>query len=361
MCIFLKYKLKIIITILFSLLIYVLFFLGDMFTNWSFVSSKVYIAEIARTKKVEIEKELYVAHSIATTIANSIEGQLHTNIITLYQRRSILNQLFYTLQNNPKYFGVWCSFEPNVFMVEDSFFIGQPGHMKDGTFSPYWYRYEDTIKLQTLEETLENQYEEDYYNVIEEQQSILTNPYLYKILKEQKIKEDGSKEYIYDTVDMITISVPIYKNDIILGAVGVDILKIYFNNIIHKEIESYLNGVVITLISNNGDILASTNSNFKDKNLFTDIYLLPEKKDNYDLVKYNIINGIFFTLEDYCIIEKKQAYKKFVPIKIDNVKNTWTLLISIPIDQMKKDGNMLVRGIVFTISMSMLFILFKSK
>jgi len=354
------------------LLLYFIFFTNDTIMNWSFMSSKTLLSEIARTKQVKIEKELYVQKNIAKTISSNIEALLNINIVTMYQRRVILNQLYYILINNPSYFGVWCSFESNVFMIEDLFFKGQPGHMEDGGFSPYWYKYNNSIQLQTLEETLLNEFEDDYNFVIQTGKGQLMNPYIYKI-KPRNITEkdmtykihpyeddkkiltthDLVKDYI--EVMMTTISIPIFKNKDIIGAVGIDSTLEVFQNIVTQMEENTPMFMESHLLDSTGRIIASTEKDILFENIIN-IHDLPLRIPQQDFIQYIVKEAKEAEMITECTRKNTTMFNIYKPIKLNTLENHWILVVSLPTKQMMKDGNMLIRGVVFSLTMFLLYL-----
>lgn len=114
-----------------------------------------------------------------------------------------------TLESNDSLLASWFIFQPDVVDGRDIDFMGQPGHLVDGRFTPYWYRDGEEILLDyaTLDEFGAVG---PFYDVPYQQgREYLTDPYEFEM--------DSAS-----VTAAISFCVPVIVNGNIIGVAGVD-------------------------------------------------------------------------------------------------------------------------------------------
>jgi Methyl-accepting chemotaxis protein len=127
------------------------------------------------------------------------------------ERRHFLNSALETLvKENPDILAAWCNFEPNTLEGNDSRYIGVPGTLPSGRFTPYWFRTPSGVKVGTLE-AYDGPENDAYYMLVKNSgRTTIFDPYFYKVNGKQIL--------------ITSFAVPIRsEKGAILGIVGIDI------------------------------------------------------------------------------------------------------------------------------------------
>jgi len=127
------------------------------------------------------------------------------------ERRHYFNSILETLvKENPDILAAWCNWEPNMLEGDDKQYIGTPGSLPSGRFTPYWSKTSSGVKVGTLEAFDNSEDDESYMLVKKAKRTVLFDPYPYKI--------DGKETLI------TSIATPIHSSKGgVLGIIGIDI------------------------------------------------------------------------------------------------------------------------------------------
>ncbi len=351
-------KRKLIYVSIIIILLIGLYGIKDYLTNLSFQNTREYVDILAEKKAIQIQHELIVGLKIAKILSYSIEGQ-HERMYkfnALY-RNSIISQIERVLKNYENIFGLWMDFEPKVFdRIDPKNFIGFIGSDYTGRFIPYLYREDNNIEMECADLMALNDSggNTSYYDLVEEyKKEIITNPYYYSYVHKHT-------NVLYEKY-MITVAHPIFYKNEFMGAVGVDFTLDLFQKIIESDNKYDFLDLHIILFSNDGTIVASNNKKHLEKNL-SDIFYEKHPTLYYDILLHMIQNKDTIKTLNKCIDSNRDSYLVFVPIKVGNIEQTWSLMLSMPKEKMTRDVMIFIRGFVFLIiTISLMIFLKKDK
>jgi len=259
----------------------------------------LYAAQAANTTKVIFEHDL----SVAQTIRNSF---LNYRDYTPKQRDYIYNQILANnLLNNNQFISVWASWELSE-TTED------------------WHDPYGRTKIETFKENGKINFYRDstdldgddikglYYKLKSgEDDELLVNPYIYSYSD-----DDTSKSFLETT-----LAVPIIKDEVFAGVIGIDVSLERFKTIIEQQ-TPFENSYVF-IVANDGKIVAHPNSAFQGKSLLNAYINLTD----------DVLNSIERG-EAFQLFSKDQAdediYLSFVPIKIGKTSTPWSVGIIVP-------------------------------
>ncbi|MBN1968224.1 MAG: hypothetical protein JW870_02540, partial [Candidatus Delongbacteria bacterium] len=231
----------------------------------------------------------------------------------------VSDQLKRTLEVNKDFFGVWAVFEENA-LGSDKEFNQIEGMDENNRFVPYWNRLGGAIKVENCTDYDNNNENGFYYqNSKKTKKMTITNPVTYEV--------SGQK------VEMISIVSPIIRNNIFIGAVGIDISMDGLKDLA-KNVKVFDKGFIV-IISNNGSIVYHKNENNIGKKV-QDYYDREEKE-------YGISNHIkkgdefeYHAVSNSTGLEMIYIYQ---PIKIGNSDMPWAINVQFPEDEIFLDLN----------------------
>ncbi len=270
----------------------------------------------ARTINNRLEKAL----STARTLAQTLEAT-KAPVSPLKLSRSDVNQILKNiLEKNTDFLGVHSVWEPNAFDGRDREFVKRKfldekgtritypsykkleGHDSTGRFIPYWNRVNETIILEPV-----YGYETDPFYLLPKQDlsEKIIDPMAYNL---------QGKDIL-----LTSLMVPILRNNIFYGTVGVDISIGWLQELVDRS-NIYGGKAHISIISNNGTIAAASHQIYLvGKNISENL------KDPVKILQ-QIQLGRSFTehLEDSIHI--------YAPLKIGGIGSPWTVAIKVPMD-----------------------------
>lgn len=255
-----------------------------------------------------------------------------------YQRRDIVNSFLKShLENYSGMLGTWIVWEPNAFDQLDDFYKNTDKHDATGRFASYWVRND---KGQISNELIVgyDAPDADYYQVAKRtRKPAIIDPYRYEI--------EGS------SVLMGSAAVPIIIDGEFLGVMGFDFktdnLQKFIGQATHR-------GGVSALFGQQGGIIAHPDASRQGKNMLDteQDFMGDELQDAVDAV----INNKPYITRMHNNLFGEEALIVFVPIPLGNTGSYWSFAIAMPMSEVLKDVNALVRQ-VFIISFTGLFIL----
>jgi methyl-accepting chemotaxis protein len=187
---------------------------------------------IVRDNSRKIQSWLDTQMDITRTVAQIMEGYETTD--PEYRRRLYDSMLRGILEKNPELTGTWTVWEPNALDGLDSEYINTPGSDRSGRYLPYFSRSNNTITLETVTD-----YDtDDFYQ-----------------LPRRTGQESLIEPYLYNNILMTSCAVPIKKNGVLLGVVGVDIGLSNLESLI-TDIQAFGSTGRLALFSNTGTVSA---------------------------------------------------------------------------------------------------------
>jgi len=229
------------------------------------------------------------------------------------RRRYFFNSVLEALvKGNPDILAAWCNWEPNVLEGNDSKYIGTPGTIPSGRFTPYWFRTKSSVNVGTLE-VYDRPEDDVYYNLVKNSgRTTLFDPYIYMV--------DGERTLI------TSLAVPIFsKKGTILGIVGIDI---HIEEIQKITLANKPYGDALTAVfSNDGTIAAHFDPSRIGKKL------LEEERDMLG----SYLDDYWKALKEgrpYSFVRHVPAINSdmtffFTPIRIDESTTPWSFAVAV--------------------------------
>lgn len=249
--------------------------------------------EYAGIIKTELETALASARTLAQVLSSTKDKSLNFDIYR-YHVNALLKKF---LEENPKYIGTGCGWEPNAFDGMDESYADKEGHDRTGRFIPYLSRNsKGDIRSEPMVDYDSRDPENYYYKPKTTLKECIIEPYVYPV--------QGEKIF------MTTLSVPIIYDSRFLGVVTVDInldfIQKLTDTVVVKNIET------LALISYKG-ILAgvSHHPELAGKNA-------KSLHEHFDHVREHIRHGEVFIGDHH-----DGDSDIFVPIHIGNTATPW--------------------------------------
>lgn len=288
-------------------------------TSHLVVSNAKQLASAEGEKQAKnVENKLNYTMDTVTTVASTFGSLVEKNKADRDLTNAILKKL---LKDNPGFIATWTLWEPNAFDGLDKKYVGTLGHDKTGRYIPYWSRVGDKINLEPLID-YETPGPGDYYLLSKNSgEAVILNPYPYPI---------GGKEVL-----ITSIVAPIKINGKFVGVAGVDISLDSIQKI-NNSIKLYKSGFG-TMISNNGTIVAHKSHDLIGKNY----YDLVDPK-SVTKIKAAVKSGQAVSITDVSTETQKENYKVYTPIHINSTSTPWSLMLTIPLDEVKQESNALL-------------------
>lgn len=268
--------------------------------------------ETAQNYGNKIRADLEVALDTARSLSFSFEAMKDSKNTN---RETSISMLKNTLENNPNFLSVWTIWDENTFDNNDKSFINKPGHDSTGKFIPYYSREGDTFSLTPTDTN-------SYYSVMPKvlEEDFIADPYPYELNGKQLL--------------VTSIVVPVTYNKTYVGVVGVDIMLDTLQQGL-QDIKPYKNTGYLSLLSNNGTYVSYKNNETLNKDGLT----FCEDETLKNIVK----EGKEFetTIIDNDTNEK--LYNYFLPIKIGDTKNFWSLGVYIPLKSINSTATSLIK------------------
>lgn len=265
-------------------------------------------------KASQVEAELDYSMDVARTMATS----LGTMVSSKKADRNLANDfLKKVLEENDKFVASWTAWEPNAFDGKDSEYVNKLGHDATGRFLPYWSKSDAAIRVDPLVD-YDVPGAGDYYLLAKNSgEEVILEPYLYPI---------GGKEVL-----ITSIVAPIKVDNKVIGVAGVDITLETLQEM-DKAIKIYDTGYG-AILSNNGVFVAHPDDSLISKNI--------------DTSKYKAVKEITAAIQKgkaaFIADEASDSYLAFTPINVGTSKTPWSLMIAVPVDEVKADANSLMK------------------
>lgn len=266
----------------------------------------------AKNVEAKLNNTMDTTKEVATTLGSMVEQHKANRQLA----NAILKK---TLEENPTFMATWTVWETNAFDGRDKKYVNKLGHDKTGRFVPYWNRSGSDIHLVPLVD-YNNPGAGDYYLLAKNSgKQVILNPYKYEV--------NGQK------VLMTSVVVPIKINGKVVGVAGADISLKSIQKI-GDSIHLYESGFG-SIISNDGTIAADPSHQLVGKNSFKFAGSQSAK------IKNAVQSGKTLSFTDTS--SKKDAYNVYSPIHIGSTNTPWSLMVTIPLDEVKQDSNALLK------------------
>ncbi len=264
----------------------------------------------------QVKSELDFVMSNAQVIGGVFEDYEN---IPLRERRRVFSSIMKTaIEDNPIYNGIWVVFEPDALDGLDRLYAGTFGHNDSGRFVTYYYRSGDTVVHDPKPSDLYlTPGDGDFYIVPKEKgEPVITEPYLFPV----------------EGVDvlMTSIAVPVKKDGVVIGVIGIDISLDTLNERF-AERRIFDTGFV-RVVSAGGMVVTHPEASRIGKPW-------GEVKNNeQDVIFDRISNGDVFVAKTWSEALKSYTTKAFAPIFIEYVDTPWVCGSVVPTEEIYRSS-----------------------
>jgi methyl-accepting chemotaxis protein len=284
----------------------------------------IYAAHQEAEKEVaNIKSTFEKAKAITLDVASTAESMLAME----QNNRDVHNKLMRDqLRKHPTLNAIWAIYLPNAFDGHDADFINKGGSSSPtGRYVPYYLRTSPTV----IEE---GKTEEDINTT-----DPITDDNVYFFLSYNSGKPAMVPPYVYESngMDLITTSftAPVYKNNKVIGVVGVDITTNELSAALAK-IKPFGTGSVY-LLGRNGIWLGHTRPDYLGKNI-KDTQKDPVALQNYlDALESETPKSFISYDSDI----NGDMYRAVFPVKVSGLQTKTYLVINIPSASLDKEAN----------------------
>ncbi|AXX92326.1 chemotaxis protein [Malaciobacter molluscorum LMG 25693] len=310
---------KLLIKILLSIIIVfstTLFFISKMSVEASHDNATKYVKQKAETIALDFKGRIDSTTSVINTFYFDFQSAINQGV--KLDEIHTVEKLKKILLDNENILGLWWSFKNKDMLFnsksDSKYNIENEWYTKTG-FNPYITKVNNNIIIQKAEEYNENN--PWIKKPIEERKAYITNPYYHKINGEKTL--------------LITLSIPLYKNEKFIGVVGGEI-KLDTLSKITQNIKIYKSGYAF-LVNSDGIIIGHPEKKLVSKQLLD--------YTNNDS-NYNIAVNKIKTLQSHSFVTvarnglKSYYYSK--PFDIENIDYNWAVFVNVPEEEYLQDA-----------------------
>lgn len=257
----------------------------------------------ANLVKADLELDLGFSRALAHSLYNY--NKYDTSKLDSYFIEILKNQIV----QNPRYMTVWFTLEYTLIKKGYSKNYGRrsfTAFLKDGV-----PQIQVEIKNLTGDITTSNYYTSKTCNC-----EMVLDPYTFQLEGVEALST--------------SVSVPVRRDGIFQGLGGVDIDLGKFQQTI-EQIKPY-NNTIVSLLSNNGTIIAHTNPAFAKKN-FREI--APDEEVEHQMLD-KIKRGIEITY--YSVVNGEKRLNIYAPIRVGQTTTPWSVGLSIPVSNIMRES-----------------------
>lgn len=286
-----------------------------------------------RDERLELAKEIgdSRAHQFETIFSETFEAAQTLSLAFqgLKERgnpqRDMLDGIMRNLlEKNPDFIGVWTCWEPNALDGKDHDFINAVGHDSTGRFAPYWNRRSGMIDVDPLENYSSANIGDFYLKPMQTGTPYLKEPHF--------IEMDNKKVF------MTTYSVPVLFKNTVVAVVGIDLNLAFSIELVRKAKKDVAAlGGYVSVISDTVKYVAHPSELKRIGRPF--IESDPWAKPFLDKVRAG--NG-FLTISSFSRTLQSEVIRVARPLKLGDSGKTWTVLTSLPYNQMMAKANTLI-------------------
>lgn len=260
------------------------------------------------------------------TIGESIANQCETLVENNNPSRDlVLATLKNTLSTYDDYiFGATVAYEPNKFDNNDSNSIGLDGSSTKGEFTPYVTRGEENLYwIQSAFSSDDTSKQNKWYEETKKTKKVyLTEPTVYKV-------NDKS-------IAMVSVAIPILRNNEFVGVVSIDASLDYLQN---QIIDDKPFGGFSEVVSSDGLYIASGNDSSKILKHVSSYNINPSLYEGNDDEDVSDVHIVPESKEKYLIVSS--------PITLDNCDQVWRYISFIPFSNIFNNFNVYFKIIFF--------------
>ena len=288
------------------------------------------LQELGLRRAGDVALPLNEAMWTTRSLANIFEGMIRNGNTDRSQYLAILKSLV----QNSDFTAMGFLFEPNMLDGRDAEFVNAPGHDHTGRFMGYARRDGSKVIMEAIsgyEDSEKTQSEGNWYTVPRDRREpVLTEPYMY------------------NGVQMTTTVVPIIIDGKFYGAVTADLSLEQITKMVSSI--RILETGFITLLSDDNLFITASKPEQVGKSLF-DVY--PDFASKRDLFNSDA-PSVFIT---EAAATGQASYYIVTPFRIGDAKDTWKLLIYIPVAETQAMLDRITQGLTIS-SVILLLILF---
>ena len=277
--------------------------------------------EIAHRYAELVEGELDAGLVAARTLARSFEGMKR---VGGQPDRSLADQMLQAvLADQPHLVGVWACWEPNAFDGRDAEFVGKPGHDASGRYVPYWNRPGDKIVVDALVD-YEKPGAGDYYLIARNTgRETIIEPYSYNI---------GGKDVL-----ITSLVAPIRHEGKVVGVAGVDmqLASLHDLAVAIRDSKEVLGTGYVSIVANGGTYAGHPDPAVLGKPA-------SETEPWIEAQRAAIAKGESFAADDVEAETGHHVYHTAEPVKVVGTTTPWSVIVSVPYDQMVATANTLM-------------------
>lgn len=275
---------------------------------------KQYAEELGMRYATDVKRQLEMALAASRVLAQSLEGMQASGHADRASANAMLKNV---LIANREFVGVWTVWEPQKFDGKDEQYANQPGYDATGRYVTWWFRDGEKIKLENPPD-YEKEGVGDYYLIPKKAgKELLAEPSIYKL---------AGKDVL-----MTSFTVPIIRDGVFLGVIGIDMPLPGLQEKISK-IRPYDTGYA-SLISNKGKYIADLDEKRLGQDIGTGL--------QWEQIKASIAAGREHAVTMHSEELKTTVRRLYVPIQIGDTNERWSLAVSIPVDKVMES----VRGL----------------
>jgi|GEM_PF-1053421 len=313
------------LTLILSLLIFVMITFLVLFTRSRTLElanrdSQVIAEQYASHYGSDVETMFQAVIRETASVGGSVQAivQEGTNDRSRELVTRILSDWFIVSSKVSHIYDTWATFEPGAFDGRDEEFAGTETYGESGIYST-WIYDEGDGNLGIYPSELSGDPASDTWYTIPRDRGKIT------------ISDAYDFEYSNGFQTVVTIAQPLYDSSgQFIGEVGSDFEVGFF----HKEISSvkiYENGF-LSLITEGGTIVSTKDESMLGQNLSSYPWMtqeIQEKIENRDLFSFDAKMDGF----------KGDLYNYSIPLELGVSGNTWTIIVSIPKDEINFQAN----------------------
>lgn len=274
-------------------------------------------------KNAEAISSLFI-ESYASTYANAVH-QEYLKKTGQTDRESLKRYLANYLEKHENFYAIWTQFEPNAWDGRDAEFAGKPGYSDIGLNSPWVYRKDGRVIIDTEGTYAET---EEYYVVP-------------KTTKKPYVTMPYQEETTADTITMMsTITIPLFDtNGTLIGVTGTDIALSTFQELI-ANLKFFESGYG-TIISSDGTLVAHPRVELIGKNV-KELDTEEANKLLFDTIERGVVNST----KTFSTVTNQKVLRLFAPIEIAGTGQRWAFSASIPLQEVNTIPNRILRYII---------------
>ena len=324
-----KMYLFILTPVILGLIFVVSFGTYELYTT-SDLKTQESMLNLAKANGSEIENDLNSALDAASFLAKAMGSLIENGDAN----REGANNLIRKFPSKDTFFGAWVVIEPNQLDGKDDQYIDTPGNGPEGRFVPYWNKGGGELNLQSCNSYADDNKDNGWYIIARDSRKPhVMEPFAYEV--------SGKK------VMMVTFAYPIFVNNKVVGAAGIDMSMDNFNSLTEK-VKPFETGYAF-LLSNESMFITHPTSTIVGKN----IYDLDQSEKGKEWIK-KIANGEYINDEKIANKTGELVRTLYVPVVIDGIDKKLSFAIAYPV---KRSLAAVYQEIYFSIIISIIIIL----